>query len=177
MRADETEIQFFICPDRAADAVFVEYGVDVMEPSYGILGRSLVDYTVLAAIERNVEFLGGFDGIVKKNFKEIRAEVLKVTVFLGKCAGHCAWHAVADAHVFVKITRIADVKIFWHVLDPVSCLMCKNKRLVAVKIINNIFINRRQQFFDGCNCIVSDTAVKDFGCRSILADYFDGARR
>ena len=41
VRADETEIHFLICPDRAADAVLVEYGIDVVEPSYGILSRSL----------------------------------------------------------------------------------------------------------------------------------------
>ena len=71
MRADETEIQFLICPYRAADAVLVEYGIDVVEPSYGILSRSLIDDTVLAAIERDIQFLGGFDSVVKKYLKEI----------------------------------------------------------------------------------------------------------
>ena len=177
VRADETEIHFLICPDRAADAVLVEYGIDVVEPSYGILSRSLIDDTVLAAIERNIQFLGGFDSVVKKYLKEIRAKFLKLAVFLGKCAGHCAWHAVADAHVFVKITRISDMKILWHVLNPVSRLMCKNKRLVAVKIINNIFVNRRQKFFDGCNGIVADAAIENSGRRGIFADYLDSTGR
>ena len=75
----DSEVLLTVIPDRTADAMLMEYLIDVTNPAQCILRISLVDDTVLSAVERCALLLGIGDSISEEILEELWADFLYLT--------------------------------------------------------------------------------------------------
>ena len=136
--------------------ILVKYGCDGAVPVQRTFRIRLVDYTIFAAVQRNIVLFSRCDCRGKVCLEEgclyiLNAFVEKsLDILLVECSGMTA--------VCCQIIRILDVEIPWHSLCPGCCLVGKDDRLIAVEIVHDPGVCRRIQKGNAVCAVVMNAA-------------------